>query len=130
MMVTAKRARLTGVLMLVIMFAVGTLAGAATMHVVEGDEVPSRDRDGERTRPDLFELLELTPAQQTQVDAIMERRRQQMEEFWGQHRTTLRAITDSTRIEIREVLTPEQLEMEQRFMAERRRHHGRDQSRN
>lgn len=125
-MVTAKRARLTGMLMLLIMFTVGALVGAATMHVVEGDEVPNRSRSVERDRPSLFELLELTPAQQTQVDAIMERRREEMDAFWLEHRPRLNAITDSARAEIRRVLTPEQQEIEEQFRAERRKHHGRD----
>jgi Spy/CpxP family protein refolding chaperone len=125
-MVTAKRARLTGMLMLLIMFTVGALVGAATMHVVEGDEVPNRTRTTEPPRPSLFEVLELTAEQQAQVDAIMERRREEMDEFWEEHRPIMRAITDSARAEIRRVLTPEQLEIEERFRAERRKQHAHD----
>lgn len=127
-MVTAKRARLTGMLMLVIMFTVGALAGAATMHVVEGDEGPTRDRS-ERERPSLFETLELTPDQQAQVDAVIERRREQMDLFWKEHKPLLDAVMDSARVEIRAILTPEQREREERFRAERRKHHGRSDSR-
>lgn len=129
-MVTAKRARLTGMLMLVIMFTVGALAGAATMHVVEGDEAPQRERTAREQSPGLFDVLELTPEQQAEVDAVIERRRLQMDQFWREHRSTLRAISDSARMEIRSVLTPEQLEREERFRAERRRHHGREGSAN
>jgi Spy/CpxP family protein refolding chaperone len=128
MMVTAKRARATGLLMLVIMFAVGALAGAATVHVAEGDEVGTR-RGEQRDRPSLFEVLQLTPEQQTQVDAIMERRRAEMDAFWTEHRPLLDAIMDSARAEIRTVLTPEQQEIEQRFREERRRHHNRNEPR-
>jgi Spy/CpxP family protein refolding chaperone len=128
--VTAKRARLTGMLMLLIMFSVGALVGAATMHVVEGDEVPNRSRTVERERPSLFELLDLTPAQQAQVDVIMERRRKEMDAFWMEHRPRLHAITDSARAEIRRVLTPEQQQIEERFRAERRKHHGRSEAKN
>lgn len=123
-MVTAKRARLTGMVLLVMMFLVGALSGAATMHVVEGDVVRPRS---ERDRgPGLFETLQLTPEQQVKVDAIMERRRGQVDAFWEEHGPVLRAITDSVRSEIRGVLTPEQREAEERFRAERRKHSSRD----
>lgn len=125
MMVTAKRARLTGLLVLAMMFAVGALTGAATMRVVEGDEAPTRMRSDGAKRPDLFEKLELTEEQRVQVDAIMERRRQEVDSFWQEHGPQLRAITDSARAEMRSVLTPEQREIEEKFRAERRRHYER-----
>ena len=121
-MVTAKRARLLSVLIIAIVFAVGGLTGAATMHVVEGDEAPAMERRGERgPRNNLFERLQLTPEQQVQVEAIMEQGRTQMDAFWAEHRPTLRAITDSTRAQIRAVLTPEQRALDDEWIAERRR---------
>jgi Spy/CpxP family protein refolding chaperone len=120
-MVTAKRARLTGLAILVIMFVAGALSGAATMRVVAGEE-PANRRGGARQHPDLLERLELTPEQRVHVDAVLERRRGQMEEFWEQHRPALRAITDSARSELRAVLTPEQREVEQRFWEERQQY--------
>jgi Spy/CpxP family protein refolding chaperone len=119
-MVTAKRARLLSVLIIAIVFAVGGLSGAATMHVVEGDEAPRMERHG-RSSNDLFERLQLTPEQQVQVEAIMEEGRADMNAFWAEHRPTLRAITDSTRTRIRAVLTPEQRALDDEWIAERRR---------
>jgi Spy/CpxP family protein refolding chaperone len=117
-MVTAKQARWTGMVLLLITFAAGGLVGAATLHVVEADEVatPQRER-----RPDLFERLDLTPEQQAQVDAIMERRRQEMDAFWREHGPTMRAIYDSTRMEVRAILTPEQVQLEEQFRSERQK---------
>ena len=124
-MVTATRARLTGMVLLAMMFGVGALTGAASMHVVEGDELQQRTgRDGRG--PDLFETLQLTRDQQLEVDAIMERRRGQVDAFWKEHGPVLRAITDSARSEIRSVLTPEQRAAEERFRADRRKHSNRD----
>jgi Spy/CpxP family protein refolding chaperone len=120
-MVQAKRARITGLIMLAIMFAVGALAGAATMRVVNADEAPRLRQP--RPQPDLLERLELAPEQRVQAEAILERRRAQMEEFWDEHRPALRAIADSARADLRALLTPEQRELEERFMEERRRHH-------
>lgn len=123
MMVTARRARLMGILVLAMMFAVGALTGAATMRVAAGDESPARAREERSKRPDLFEKLELTQEQRTQVDAIMERRRREVDAFWKQHGPQLRTIMDSARTEMRSVLTPEQREIEEQFRAERRRHY-------
>lgn len=122
-MVTAKRARLMGIVVLVVMFAMGALTGAATMRVAAGDEVEKRGRAEASKRPGLFETLELTDEQRTEVDAIMERRRAEVDEFWDQHGPQLRAIMDSARAEMRAVLTPEQRELEEKFRAERRKHY-------
>jgi Spy/CpxP family protein refolding chaperone len=121
-MVSPRNARVMGITMLIIAFAVGALVGATTLRVAGGSAAPERSGRPERRGPDLFERLNLTPDQKTQVDAIMERRRVEMEAFWKQHGPTLRAIYDSTRVEIRAVLTPEQRELDDRFMAERRSH--------
>jgi Spy/CpxP family protein refolding chaperone len=127
MMVTAKRARVTGVAILALMFIIGALTGAATMRVVNADEVPMRVGP-QRAHPNLLERLDLTPEQRARIDGILERRRAEMEEFWEQHRPALRAITDSARSELRAVLTPEQREVEERFMAERQEHQKRRDS--
>jgi Spy/CpxP family protein refolding chaperone len=121
MMVQARRARLTGLIMLAIMFAVGALTGAATMRVVSADDTALRSRpSGEQ--PEMLDRLQLTPEQRASADVIIERRRAEMEAFWDEHRPTLRAIADSARAELRALLTPEQRELEERLMAERRRH--------
>jgi Spy/CpxP family protein refolding chaperone len=117
-MVTAKRARATGIVILVIMFVAGALAGAATMRVVSADEPPVR-MGPPRDHPDLLERLDLTAEQRARVDVILERRRAQMEEFWDRHRPEMRAIADSARSELRAVLTPEQQLVEERYHEER-----------
>jgi Spy/CpxP family protein refolding chaperone len=122
-MVTARRARITGLIMLAIMFAVGALTGAATMRVVDAEEPPKLKRIQPTSQPpNLLDRLELTSEQKAQIEVILERRRAEMEEFWDTHRPTLRAITDSARAELRAVLTPEQRELETQYMEERRKH--------
>lgn len=122
-MVTAKRARITGLLLIIVVFVAGALAGAATMRVVNANEAPVMR--SQKHPPDLFDRLQLTPEQRTRVDVILERRRSEMEEFWNEHRPALRAIADSARAELRTVLTPEQRVIEEQFMTERRKHMGR-----
>src|SRR5688572_31392809 len=120
-MATSRRARLIGMALLVLTFAVGGLAGAATMQVVGADEPRELGRRAEgRHGPPFLDRLDLTPEQRVQVDRILERRRSEMEKFWTQHRPLLRGIADSARAEVRAVLTPEQRALEERFMAERR----------
>jgi hypothetical protein len=127
MMVTAKRARLTGMIMLAIAFTVGSLTGAAAIRVAEADGAPKLmlSKQQRQQQPDLLERLELSAEQKTRVDAILEQRRQEMQAFWAVHGPTLQGIADSARSELRGVLTPEQQEIETRFMEERRAHHER-----
>jgi Spy/CpxP family protein refolding chaperone len=121
-MVTARRARITGIIMLAVIFAVGALSGAATMRVVNGEDAPKLKRVQPEPRPNLLDRLDLTPEQRQEAEQILERRRAEMEAFWEEHRPALRAITDSARAELRAILTPEQVEIERRFMEERRAH--------
>jgi Spy/CpxP family protein refolding chaperone len=124
MMVTAKRARVMGLLMLAIIFAVGAMTGAATMRVATGDKAEPRETaESRERRPSLWEALDLTPEQRAEVDGIMERRREEVESFWNEHGPQLRAVMDSARADVREVLTPEQQVMEAEFFAERRKHY-------
>jgi Spy/CpxP family protein refolding chaperone len=125
MMVTAKRARLTGMILLAIVFLVGSLTGAAAMRVADTDNGPKLMRSKAKQPADLLERLELTADQRARVDVILERRREEMEQFWNVHRPTLQAIADSARSELRAVLTPEQRAVETQFMEERRAHHAR-----
>lgn len=124
-MVTAKRARVMGLVVLIVMFAIGALTGAVTMRVAAGEQAEKSARAESSKRPGLFETLQLTDEQRTEVDAIMERRRAEVDEFWDQHGPQLRAIMDSARAEMRAVLTPEQRALEEQFRAERRRHYQR-----
>lgn len=120
-----KRARLIGLALLITTFLVGALAGAAVIRVLgAGEPPPPRWAAPHRAGPeDMFERLSLTRAQREQVEAILERRRTQMDAFWKQHGGTLRAIVDSTRAEIRSLLTPAQLAEEERIWAERKAFH-------
>src|SRR5690606_3826734 len=81
LMVTAKRARVMGLPVLVLMFAVGALTGAATMRVTGNEAEPRAREETRQRRPDLFERLDLTAEQRVQVDAIMERRREELDAF-------------------------------------------------
>lgn len=115
----ARRARIISVLVLLMTFLVGGLAGAATMRVVASDGPPRHER-GPRGPERMFERLQLTPEQQVQARAILEQGRVEMEAFWKAHGPTMRAITDTTRARLRAIMTPEQRALDAEFMTKRR----------
>jgi len=112
---TTSRARFVGLAVLIATFAAGMLAGAAFDQALSAREpAPAREpgwhchgAHGKRTGM-ILDQLDLSPEQRTRVDDIMERRRAQMDAFWEREGPRMRSIVDSTRSEIRGVLTAEQ----------------------
>ncbi|MGH7481867.1 MAG: hypothetical protein ACRELV_06895, partial [Longimicrobiales bacterium] len=90
---------------------VGVLAGIALEEVVDDWDWIER-LEGEDDADDLDEAilddLDLTPAQATQIDVILEAREDRIEEYWRRRLPEIGAIVDSTRAQIRAVLTPDQ----------------------
>jgi Spy/CpxP family protein refolding chaperone len=115
-------ARALGGLVLLVTFGAGALSAAAVSQVLHaeqrGDEASRRACEERKAR--LLDEVGLTPDQQAAVEAILERRRAQTDRFWSEAGPELRAIMDSTRSEIRTVLTPEQRERYERLRAERK----------
>lgn len=110
-----RRARLLGIALLVATFAAGMLAGAAFDRTLVAREPAAAQEPGWHCHGPhgsktsmIVDRLDLTPAQRARVDAIMERRRAQADTFWKREGPRMRAIVDSTRAEVRAVLTPEQ----------------------
>ena len=123
-MPSATRARALGLALLATIFATGALAGAAFERVSGRAPAASSsapDAACERKPKGLIVYqVNPTPEQRTRIDAIMERRRAEMDEFWDGEGRRLRAIVDSTRNEIRRVLTPTQRAEYDRLVAEAR----------
>lgn len=107
-----RRARLLGISVLSAVFVAGGLAGAASGRLLNAREATvSADTTAsacQERRGRLVDRIDLSPGQRQQVDSIVERRRAQREEFWDNEGQRMRAIMDSTRNEIRAVMTPEQ----------------------
>jgi hypothetical protein len=137
----SARTRLVGVGLLVAVFGAGGLAGAA-VHQMRGVVDPPRAEDDDRGRErecrqrrEPFHYLNPTAEQRTRIDAVIARRKQQMDAFWQQNGPRYQMILDSTRAEFRNVLTPEQLgiydqrrtEQQQREDQERERRRQREQ---
>lgn len=115
-----RRMRWLAFAVLIATFIVGALAGAATMRVVSAREPQAAESHGRRHHTSLLDQLDLTPAQRQHADSILSRRRKQMDAFWAKNGPELRAIVDSTRAEIRAILTPAQQAKEDSIRAARK----------
>jgi Spy/CpxP family protein refolding chaperone len=110
------RVRAQGIVLLLVTFAVGALAGVAFERVRAARRTP--ESPGAEARrmppwrpgmlPGMFEQLDLTQEQRARILDIMERSRPRTETMMQEMLPRLRAVTDSVRAEIRAVLTPEQ----------------------
>lgn len=98
------RTRLIATLVLLLTFAAGAAAGwgmARWSH-----EHSSHERD--RRHAHFLDRIDLTRAQRARIDSIFARRHAEVSTFWKGPGQQLRRIVDSTRAEIRAVLTPAQ----------------------
>lgn len=113
------RPRVQGILLLVLVFLVGSLVGLTAArrfgpgHGAWGG--PGRgmgrgDHGGPRGALGALRSLDLTPEQCSQVQAIIDKRHPQMDAIMRETFPRMRAISDSLRQEVREVLTPAQRE--------------------
>src|SRR6476620_851245 len=101
-----------------LMFLIGAFIAGVAVGVT-GDRALSsnrHDRHGSKPSTDrMAKELDLTPAQSTQFDSIMSRRRTQMREVFKPLRPQLdslqkigKVISDSTHEQLKRILTPEQ----------------------
>lgn len=121
------RNRIAVVLLLLMIFAAGMITEAwvrrfrtQRMHtMMTGQRAPfgaERDRH-------FGEDLGMDSLERARVDSIFARRRVQIDSFWNGPGKSLRSIMDSTREEVRAVLTPEQRARFDRRHMERRPQH-------
>lgn len=116
-------------LLLLTVFAAGMITEAwvwrlhtRRMHVMTSGRAPfgaERDRH-------FGEDLGIDAAQRARVDSIFAKRRLQIDSFWKGPGKSLREIMDSTRSEVRAVLTPEQQARFDRRHPEGRPRHSED----
>jgi Spy/CpxP family protein refolding chaperone len=108
---SALRLRIQGAVLITLIFSVGVLAGGAVERIRASREKPMRPmrQMGELPRP--FERLGLTNEQRTEITRIFDRGRPQTDSVLQQLMPHLQAINDSIHAEIRNILTPEQVEL-------------------
>jgi hypothetical protein len=127
----SARTRLVGVGLLVAVFVAGGLAGAAVHEVGAPVDPPRQEGDGERERECRrpFQYLNLADEQRPRIDAVIARRKQQMDAFWAENGPRYQMILDSARTEFRSALTAEQLSIYDQRRAEQQQREEKDRER-
>jgi hypothetical protein len=127
------RGRIAVGLLLVMVFAAGMITEAAVRRFrtqrIRSFMAPNGGRPpfgAERDRH-FGEDLGLDSMQRKHVDSIFAKRRVEIDSFWKGPGKSLRAIMDSTRQDVRSVLTPEQRARFDRRHAEGRPRHPEDE---
>ncbi|MFO7894888.1 MAG: hypothetical protein R6U63_14230 [Longimicrobiales bacterium] len=118
-----ERVRLLSFGLLAVTFIAGALAGAAVDRAVNSDSrVESRERqeDNDRERSYIIDRVDMSEGQRATIDSILDLRVHRMRAVWREVGPRLDAITDSTRSEIMDVLTPEQREQYESMLKRRR----------
>lgn len=103
-----QRARAVGALLLAASFAVGGLAGMAAEEALGLDWFDFLDEDAAPAEGPLFTGVDLTAAQERQIEDIRERREERLEGYWESRLPDIQRIMDDSYGEMRRVLTPEQ----------------------
>lgn len=102
------RGKLVAGTLLLLMFAVGALAGMAAEEAfgIDWFEFLDEDRDGGAHH--LLAGLDLSKAQRERAERILDRQEDQLEHYWETRLPEIRGILDQSYAEIRADLTPEQ----------------------
>jgi hypothetical protein len=121
------RGRIAVGLLLLMVFAAGMITEAWVRRLrTQHTHMPTqggRPAFGAERDRHFGEELGLDSLQRARVDSVFARRRVQVDSFWKGPGRSLRAIMDSTRQEVRSVLTPEQrAKFDRRRMEGRPRH--------
>jgi len=112
-----RRVPVQGFLLVAVVFIAGLLVGSAFERVRVSRARPMRSSMENRGPvPWPFARLDLTEEQRSRIEAIFERGRPLTDSIMREVMPLLAAINDSIRWEIRDILTPEQVEqLEQEY---------------
>jgi Spy/CpxP family protein refolding chaperone len=102
-----RRPRAVAALLLALAFASGGLAGMAVEEAAGLDWFDFLDEDARRDDR-LLEGIGLSAAQREQVERILDRQEDRLEEYWAARLPEMQAIAAGSHDEIRAVLTPRQ----------------------
>lgn len=126
------RARFLGIVLLAATFLAGGLSGAALERRASA-EPPRIKRQQEKTESDqsnddrqhgrrrsILDQVDLSAEQRAAIDSILQAGREKVDAYWKETEPGYRALVDSTRAQVRAVLTPEQQAEYDRLRAEHR----------
>jgi Spy/CpxP family protein refolding chaperone len=114
-----RRPRAVAAVLLALTFATGGLTGMAVEEALGLDWFDFLDEDA---RPDerLLQGVRLTGEQREQVDRILDRQEERLEQYWAARLPEMQAIADGSYAEIRAILTPQQRAVFDRRVAAQR----------
>ena len=135
-----RRTRLLASGLLVLTFAVGALAGAATLKATDSDRRPRQERGSNREgrgnnsdnryntrrqpsvffQSGIFDSLGATPQQKQAIEAILDRRDREVNALYAQIRPSVEAVRKQTWGEMTAQLTAEQQGKLKQIMDDRR----------
>jgi Spy/CpxP family protein refolding chaperone len=101
------RLRLQALLLLLAVFVIGVLAGAAFERASGHRPGPPPD-EPHGLPPGMRERLDLTAEQTRRIEALLDRNRARTDAVLDEYLPRLRTLTDSMRADVRAVLTAEQ----------------------
>lgn len=110
----AANPRWKAMLALVMVFAAGLAGGPLVEDIVDDIDRPvfaadhDDDDDHDLSEETILANLDLTPEQRASIERVFEAREDRLESYWDTQLPDLEALIDSTRGEIRDILTPEQ----------------------
>ena len=129
------RTRRTAIVVLLAVFLVGGMVGWLLEEVVEDRDWPSfeleHDDDGGQGDHDpldddaeevFLKRLGLSAEQSRAADRLLDEREDRLEAYWKGRIPEIEALVDSTRQEIRKLLTPDQQAAYDRWIEEQRDH--------
>jgi hypothetical protein len=110
--------RRKALLALLLVFAVGLAGGAVVEEIADeidrplfgagGHDDDDDDGPGDVSEETLLANLGLSAEQRTRTEQAFESREDRLEDYWNAHLPDLEAVIDSSREEIRAILTPAQ----------------------
>jgi Spy/CpxP family protein refolding chaperone len=115
-----KRATQVAILLLSLSFTVGALAGMAVEEATGIDwfEFLDKANDDDDSSSELTAGLNLSSEQRTQVDRIVERQEDELEDYWKGRMPEIQGILSKTYAEIRSLLTAQQQQVFDRRVRE------------
>ncbi len=119
------------VLLILLIFVLGAVSGGLGMHIVYRSHMETFLRGDSKTREKILlnrlsSRLDLDDRQREQARAIIEKTHEQLVQIRRQYRPQVEAVIDKSRVEMRGILRPEQLEKFEKFVAEHKARHRRN----
>jgi hypothetical protein len=110
---SAMTPRWRAIVALLMVFAAGAAGGALFEDIVDEIEWPEfegRDHKGSRTVSEetILANMDLTSEQRAGIERLLEAREDRLESYWDAQLPELEGLVDSSRQEIRSLLSPEQ----------------------